>query len=1088
MNKKFLSAILFEALMVSSTGTFVSCKDYDDDIKDLQEQIDKQKTDLSDKVTAIESSIASLQTAQTGLEAKIAEVKDAAEKAALEAQKTAIAAAAEELAGVKAELEAAITKLQTATDEEIQAVKGDITEIEASIAEVNGKINALQAFQATTEETLAALAEADTKLAGTLTTLDAEVKANKVAIGKNEAAIDAQKKALEAYILSNDEAVAANKTAIEGILVTLGEQQEILDGLKAFDVKETQEAIATIKATLETMSTSLKGLSDQITAIDNKLEVLSAAIYKGVTHVALVEGNSVEGALDTELKLLSAEAVRTWTFGDKSWAGAIDFTKGERTTFEDKFVIRVSPTDAVVGKDNIKLINSTGADLSDLVVVEDVQKYKGTLTRGISETGLWEVTVKMNPEYKAEDFKAATQAKDENGNYMTSGEANVEPVYIAYAVSLNTTLDAEKGSYSRNVVSEYELKFTEAAQDNVRTLGFTVNATDVKDIHNRSEKSEETNVNTPTEYVWKTAEGTDFSEPIFDSKNEKCNVSAVVKDAEDWRQDKPILSVELKKAITVQLDEATMKAASAFYIVFDKDRAVSSDDSEIRAWEAAEEVTSGIKTVYSVAATKGKAEIVINDNSKDVYGFRVYAINHDGSLVDPDGRAFYVLTGDPADEIGKYNVEKTWTANGKPETKKVAVAADAFGDWFKNVETIGYVESKVDTVAYGSLETEVNSAKAFKIMYAATADAAADAWKELTAADASAVEGIDAANIKFITIDVVDNKVKDYWYDDDKTYSRTLEFKNGRGQVLKTLTVNFKKVLPTFPATFQAKVNQLTADGTLNAFMIPATATVGNPINGTKDLADSFNGLKLGEDSYDEHFIFTFAAASKVNDEVKDLEVSYNATNKYEFTVANKFIDNEKLHAVTVSYNFGEISSKAYGTKDGSDYKVKGGEFKNIIFSCLADINDYKWVTAPVLTYEDSDGTRTSFSNIKSINERDGKYSTTLDQLITTAKDNMIQGLDKATYELWSQVAKGGAIKEGSKNEYFIPSYAKEVTEVKDGDKVTTPAQPAGILFSKGSSKQNPEAIVYSTLIIKAKDYFGHEAVIKISDLEVKKR
>ena len=32
MNKKFLSAILFGALMVSSTGTSVSCKDYDDDI------------------------------------------------------------------------------------------------------------------------------------------------------------------------------------------------------------------------------------------------------------------------------------------------------------------------------------------------------------------------------------------------------------------------------------------------------------------------------------------------------------------------------------------------------------------------------------------------------------------------------------------------------------------------------------------------------------------------------------------------------------------------------------------------------------------------------------------------------------------------------------------------------------------------------------------------------------------------------------------------------------------------------------------------------------------------------------------------
>ena len=39
MNKKFLSAVLFGALMVSSTGTFTSCKDYDDDIDNLQTQI-----------------------------------------------------------------------------------------------------------------------------------------------------------------------------------------------------------------------------------------------------------------------------------------------------------------------------------------------------------------------------------------------------------------------------------------------------------------------------------------------------------------------------------------------------------------------------------------------------------------------------------------------------------------------------------------------------------------------------------------------------------------------------------------------------------------------------------------------------------------------------------------------------------------------------------------------------------------------------------------------------------------------------------------------------------------------------------------
>ena len=48
MNKKFLSAILFGALMVTSTGTFVSCKDYDDDIDNLQTQIDANKAAISE--------------------------------------------------------------------------------------------------------------------------------------------------------------------------------------------------------------------------------------------------------------------------------------------------------------------------------------------------------------------------------------------------------------------------------------------------------------------------------------------------------------------------------------------------------------------------------------------------------------------------------------------------------------------------------------------------------------------------------------------------------------------------------------------------------------------------------------------------------------------------------------------------------------------------------------------------------------------------------------------------------------------------------------------------------------------------------
>ena len=55
MNKKIFSATLFGALMALSTGTFVSCQDYDDDIDNLQQQI----TNNSSAIAALESQIRS---------------------------------------------------------------------------------------------------------------------------------------------------------------------------------------------------------------------------------------------------------------------------------------------------------------------------------------------------------------------------------------------------------------------------------------------------------------------------------------------------------------------------------------------------------------------------------------------------------------------------------------------------------------------------------------------------------------------------------------------------------------------------------------------------------------------------------------------------------------------------------------------------------------------------------------------------------------------------------------------------------------------------------------------------------------------
>ena len=157
MNKKFLSAILFGALMVTSTGTFVSCKDYDDDIENLQSQIDKKASleELTNKVSAMETSLAAcksecasnLASAKASLEAAI----DAAEKEAAQAKidaanakKDAIADAETKIATLKNELNKAMTDLSDKTSADINDLKNKFEELEKSVAGlINGRLSGL---------------------------------------------------------------------------------------------------------------------------------------------------------------------------------------------------------------------------------------------------------------------------------------------------------------------------------------------------------------------------------------------------------------------------------------------------------------------------------------------------------------------------------------------------------------------------------------------------------------------------------------------------------------------------------------------------------------------------------------------------------------------------------------------------------------------------------------------------------------------------------------------------------------------------------------------------------------------------------
>ena len=140
--------------MVSSTGTFVSCKDYDDDIDNLQEQINKlaTKEDMTSQIATLQAALDAAKTeaaaAKASAEQAVAKANSAestateAEKAAAQAaldaanaKAEAIKAAQDEVAKVKAELEAAI---DSKFEVEKEALAKTISELTETVTKLTG--------------------------------------------------------------------------------------------------------------------------------------------------------------------------------------------------------------------------------------------------------------------------------------------------------------------------------------------------------------------------------------------------------------------------------------------------------------------------------------------------------------------------------------------------------------------------------------------------------------------------------------------------------------------------------------------------------------------------------------------------------------------------------------------------------------------------------------------------------------------------------------------------------------------------------------------------------------------------------------
>lgn len=140
MKKKFVKVSLFCALAATASTAFVACADYDDDIKNLQEQVDANKT----LAETLDAQIQDLKKAQETANAEIQAAKDAA-AAAQEAADKANELAKQAAAEAKAEAIEEATKLVEALKADIEAKNYATTEeLNAAITSVNSKIASIE--------------------------------------------------------------------------------------------------------------------------------------------------------------------------------------------------------------------------------------------------------------------------------------------------------------------------------------------------------------------------------------------------------------------------------------------------------------------------------------------------------------------------------------------------------------------------------------------------------------------------------------------------------------------------------------------------------------------------------------------------------------------------------------------------------------------------------------------------------------------------------------------------------------------------------------------------------------------------------
>lgn len=921
MKRKYFSALLMGALTIASVSTFTSCKDYDDDIDNLQSQIDK-----------------------AGLQSDI------------DALKTQLQDAASTASAAKTTAESALAKANAA------AVKADVEK-------------AIQKVEVTANKAATDVATAISNAANAQTTADG---AQKAADAAAKAAKDAQKQADQAVKDAAAAATTANAAAkqadFEKALERIGNLETSRVTADKLDEKLTQlkEELLGADGDKETIGS----LTVKVNAYKGAVEEL----YSAVTSVELVETysgvngftsnwNTTNGITPLTVEMLHGLISDDSKFGDENGNDAkpiVEYVKGKDIDVKDdaSIVVRVNPVNADLTKGaKIILLNSKGESLEDIVKVGTPSKFDKLITTRAAatvKTGLWKLPLSVAEGVSEESFKKAVTVKDENGNEKA----------ILYAVAINNTVDSKaEAAADRYVVSTYDVNPTYNKFVPSNDFTFKVGGKDVSEIHNRwtgyeivGENSNFSSDKNP-ELAWANDAA---AEPVLEGEKknvENANYRSHRSDVRYWNS---LLQVEVGKPFSItDLKTSDNTAADYYYVVLDKDNAIESGVSELNAWKNYE-----IDNLNKVVPASENLTLTIQTEAAnhDIIGFRVYAVNKDGKLLDPDGKAFYVVV-------------------GENYTSGIVGNLDAVN---KITEKKDF--SPVDGVSYGPWELVADN------------NACPLSEKPVFAAVYYDKDGNETTNMSEVT--KIAFKVNNpALIADGATVSlkSTLrKYTDNNFYEVGTVTATYTKVLPkAFPADITFRPAQETGKGTgyFIAYMTPENGyTVTNKsVYGSVDLNNVFYNL-------DDNVSFEIADAAKdANDKLTSVRAD-KANNFVAKVAAKDFINSTTKHAITAKYNYGEISlvkNNKTGQWEKKPCSVDYGKSLSVTFACWHSASSYSWKEQPALQWKATANViKTDIKNIAVKNTYNNDFfGGTFAQLLTNKYLEVKAGSAHLTYE-----------------------------------------------------------------------------------------